>query len=160
MRWLVVAITAILSSCATIQNYRTLEQPQNQTLTASVGGTIFRLNRTSDLPNVLGKADLYGGKVNKGYAEVKFLSVNDKGELVLQVTDVNISSSETTMDRYRPRPVVDVSQSVNISGTSVPESTTFALDPKRQNELVVAGIKVRFVNVQPYSVSYVLQDSQ
>ena len=160
MRWFAVAITAILSSCTTIQNYRTLEQPQNQTLTASVGGTIFRLNRTSDLPNVLGKADLFGGKVSKGYAELKFLGVNEKGELVLQVIDVNLSSSETTMDRYRPRPAVDVHQSVNIGTTSTPESTTFAFDPKKQSELVVAGIKVRLVDVQPYSVSYVVQDSQ
>lgn len=160
MRWSVVVIILVVSSCATIQNYRTLEQPQNQTLTASVGGTIFRLNRTSDLPNVIGKADLYGGKVNKGYAELKFRGVNDKGELILQVTDANLSSSETTMDRYRPGPVVDVRQSVNIGSRDTPESTTFAFDPRKQNELVVAGVKVRFVNVQPYSVSFIIQDTQ
>jgi len=54
-------------NCASIKNYYKLEQPEYSLLTASIGSTIFRVNKSSDLPNVFGKADLYGGKVDKVY---------------------------------------------------------------------------------------------
>lgn len=159
MRWFTVLICILFLSCATIHNYRTLEQPQNQMLTVSIGGTIFRLNKSSDLPNAFGKADLYGGKVDRGYAELKYVGLNERGELILQTTDISFSSSETTMDRYRPGPKVNMQQSINI-GKNSPESTTFLFDPKKQNDLVIAGVRVTFVNIQSYSVSYRLADTR
>lgn len=60
-----LALAILLSGCATIQNYNKLEQPQDKVLTASIGSTIFRMNKSRDLPNVFGKADIYGGKVDR-----------------------------------------------------------------------------------------------
>lgn len=159
-RLFALAIALSLVACGTISTYRKLDQPAGQQLTASVGGTVFRLNRTSDLPNAFGKADLYGGKVDCGYAELKFLGVNDRGEVLLSVIDINRSSSETTMDRYGARPAVQVQTNVAVGSSSGDAGTRFAFDPKKQKELVIAGVRVLFVEVQPYSVSYRLEDTQ
>ena len=159
-RLLGVAIALLLVGCGTISVYRKLDQPVGQQLTASVGGTIFRLNRTSDLPNAFGRADLFGGKVDRGYSELKFLGINDRGEILLLVTDINRSSSETTMDRYGARPAVQVQTNVAVGSSSGDAGTRLAFDPKKQKELVIAGVRVIFIEVQPYSVSYRLEDTQ
>lgn len=159
-RILLVLLAGLLAACATIENYRALNQPAGQVLTASVGGTIFRLNRSSDLPNVFGKADLYGGKVDRGYAELKFLGLTEKGELILSVTDIHKSSTETTMDRYSDRPKVDVHTSVAVGSAPAPEESRFVFDPRKQRELVISGIRVTFIDFQPYSASYRLEDTQ
>ena len=156
----ILLLAALLAGCATIENYRTLDQPVNQMLTVSVGGTIFRLNRSSDLPNVFGKADLYGGKVDRGYAELKFLGLTERGDLILSVTDIHKSSTETTVDRYGDRPKVDVQTTVAVGSGLAPEGSRFVFDPRKQKELVISGVRVIFVDVQAYSVSYRLEDTQ
>lgn len=154
-------LTLLLAGCgATLQNYRTLDQATGQILTASVGGTIFRLNRSSDLPNAFGKADIFGGKIDRGYAELKFHGLNEKGELILSVADIHKSSTETTMDRYADRPSVAVQTTVAVGQVAVPEGTKFAFDPRKQHDLVISGIRVTFVDIQPYSVSYRIDDTQ
>ena len=150
----------LLASCATIQNYRNLDQQSGQPLTVSVGGTIFRLSRTSDLPNVAGKADLFGGKIDRGFAELKFYGVNDKGEVLLSVAEINKTSSDTTMDRYGGRAMVQVQTNVAVGTSSGDVGTRFSFDTKKQKELVIAGIRVIFLDLQPYSVTYRLEDTQ
>ena len=160
MKYLYPVVALFLAACATLQTHRSLDQPAGQQLTASVGGTIFRLNRTSDLPNVLGKADLFGGKVDRGFAELKFLGINEKGEVLLSVHDINRSSSETTMDRYGARPTVQVQTNVAVGSSISDAGTRFVFDPRKQRELVIAGVRVVFLEIQPYSVSYRLEDTQ
>jgi hypothetical protein len=111
------------------------------------------------LPNAFGKADLYGGKVDRGYAEVKFLGVNERNELILSVTDINRSSTETTMDRYTPAARMQIQNTMTIGGGATPDNTTkFLFDPKKESELSIAGIKVQFIEVKPYSVTYILSN--
>jgi hypothetical protein len=153
---LIIILCALSISCASIENYRGLDQETNEILTTSVGGSIFRLNRTSDLPNAFGKADLYGGKVDRGYAEVKFKGISSNGELILQVIDVNKRSSETTMDRYMQS--VNVNQNVSIGESGSPEMSTFLFDLSKEKELIIANVKIIFLSAKPYSVSYKLID--
>src|SRR2546425_11355518 len=106
---------AITTGCGAIQTHRQLEQPLGATLVSGVGGTLFRLNKLGDLPNAFGGRDIWGGKVDKGFAEVRLAGIEEQ-TLLLDVIDVNRQSSETTMDRYKPfqRPGlinVDVQQS-------------------------------------------------
>lgn len=148
-------MVVLMGGCATIQNYNKLEQPAEQILTASVGSTIFRMNKSADLPNVFGKADLYGGKVDKGYAELKFKGIKEDGNLILQITDINRSSTETTMDRYKPTAVnVSSSNTININESSNPDQTIFEFDPKKEKSLVINGVNVTFLEVTSYSVKY------
>src|SRR5712692_8840701 len=94
------ALVFILLSagCATVREHRELAQPQNMPLTASVGSTLFHLSKKGDLPNIVGGRDIYGGKVDKGFAQVKLRAVHDDGVVELLVYDVTRESAETTMD--------------------------------------------------------------
>jgi hypothetical protein len=71
----ILVLNLLIVGCGTIRDHRQLVQPQNQQLTASVGSTLFRLNKKGDLPNIYGGRDVYGGKVDKGFAEVKLRSI-------------------------------------------------------------------------------------
>ncbi len=156
----VLTIALFISGCATIQNCNKLEQSEEKVLTASIGSTIFRMNKSGDLPNVYGKADLWGGKVDRGYTELKFKGIKENGNLILQITDINKSSTETTMDRYKPfhRTEVNVSENniINMGEASTPDQTVFEFDPKKENYLVIGGVRVTFIEVTAYSVKYKL----
>jgi hypothetical protein len=93
----VVVVLLLTAACRTIRSHRQLDQPLGYQLTTGTGGTIFRLNKVGDLPNAFGGRDIWGGKVNKGFAEVKLVGIEDQ-ILLLDVMDINRQSSETTMD--------------------------------------------------------------
>lgn len=157
---IIIITTIVFISCGSIQNYRNLDQPSNQPLITSIGGTVFRLNRFSDLPNVFGNADLWGGKIDRGYVELKFLGFTEKGEIIFSIIDINKSSSETTMDRYKNQPTIQVQTNVDILSSSPQEGTKFIFDPSRQKDIVIAGIQVIFTDIKPYSISYFIKDTQ
>ena len=158
-RIIFLCVALNLAACSTITMKSQLDQQTAIRLQASIGSTIFRLNRISDLPNAFGKADLYGGKVDRGYAELKFLGVNERNELILSVTDINRSSTETTMDRYMPAVRMQVQNTLSIGGSASPDTAIkFLFDPKKESELSIAGVKVQFTEVKPYSVTYILSN--
>src|SRR5207249_10999859 len=109
-------------------------------LTTGVGGTVFRLNKMSDLPNAYGGRDIYGGKVDRGFAEMKLVGIEDQN-VILDVVDFSRQSSETTMDRYkhliRPGAVnVDVQQTVTLGAAQGQTPTRIRLDTRNQRDIV------------------------
>ncbi len=161
-----ILLTASLFStgCATVRSHRTLLQPSDVTLTAGVGSTLFRLNKTGDLPNAFGGRDIWGGKVDKGYAEMKLLAI-DGSVLTLAIVDIDKQSTETVMDRYKPfqnrnaAVAVNVENKVNIGAQPLEAApSVIKFDTSKQKEIVVGGIRVAFLEVQPYSVQYMLRD--
>ena len=114
----IIAVLTLTAACGTIRSHRQVDQPLGPQLTTGIGGTVFRMNKLSDLPNAFGGRDIYGGKVDRGFAEIKLVGIEDQ-TLVLDIVDVNRQSSETTMERRKDlmRPgvaSVDVQQSVNV----------------------------------------------
>jgi len=157
-----IAALSLTVACGTIRSYRQIEQPLGPQLTTGIGGTLFRLNKLSDLPNAYGGRDIWGGKVDRGFAEVKLAGIEDQ-TLILDVIDVSRQSSETTMDRYKPfqqRGVVnvDIQQSITLGSGSAP--TRIHLDTRKQRDIVISGIRVNVLEVQSYSVRYSLEDLQ
>ena len=159
-------LVCCLASCASIREYRDFEQPLGSQLEVSVGGVMLRMNRLSDLPNVFGGRDIYGGKVDRGFAEIRLVAIEGT-TLVLEVADIRMRSSETTLDRYKvfekPSAIdvdVNVNQSVASDSTGAPKSYVVRLDTQQQRDFVVAGARVTFQSVQPYSVRYVVEDLQ
>ncbi len=161
---LIIVCTA-MSSCGTIRSHRNIEQPTGSVLTTGIGGTIFRLNKTGDLPNAYGGRDIWGGKIDKGYAEMKLASI-DGIVIGLEIIDVNKDSSETTMDRYdafgnkNADVNVDIDTTVTIGNTEQPKSYLVKFDLAKQKDIVISGVRVTFLEVQPYSVQYTLHDVQ
>lgn len=155
---LVILLCLGLAGCMTIQSYNKLEQSEGKALTASIGSTIFRMDKLSDLPNAFGKADMYGGKVDKGYTELKLKGIKDNGVLTLQITDINKSSSETTMDRYKENEVnISANSAVNIGDASAPDKTVFDFDTKKEKTLTIGGVEVDFFEATLYSVKYTVK---
>jgi len=89
-----------LSSCAATQNYQELAQSTDQILQTEIGGEIFRVVNTRDLPNAFGGADIWGGKVESGFIQVRYMGMTDDERAVFRRIDVEIQSDETTMSRY------------------------------------------------------------
>lgn len=161
--FLIAGLLHCFSGCAPIQKYRNIEQPTDSVLSTTVGGTIFRLNKTGDLPNCLGRADIWGGKVNRGFAELRLKRINKDGSLTLLITEIERQSTETTMDRYKPfkqqsQVNVDVKTNIHIGDGTTPNSYEMEFDPRKQRDLVVSSVKVTFLDVQPYSILYKLMD--
>lgn len=151
--------------CGTIRTHRNFEESSGKVLSTSVGGTVFRLNKTGDLPNAFGGRDIWGGKVDKGFAEVKLLGI-EGSVLVLEITDVNKQSSETTMDRYKAFQnrnsvvSVDVNTTVTNSNGEQYKPQIIKFDTQKQRDIVIAGVRVTFLDVQPYTVTYRIEDVQ
>ena len=150
----------LLVGCGTVREQRMLTQPVGTPLTASVGSTLFRLNKRGDLPNAFGGRDIYGGKVDKGFAEVKLKAIEAERVVELLAFDVYRDAAETTMDRYRPVARVDVSQTVNIGAGSSEPGLLVTVDTAREKDYVLSGIRITFLEVRPSSVVYTLQDLQ
>lgn len=126
---------------------------------------IFRLNKTGDLPNAFGGRDIWGGKVDKGFAEMKLGGI-DGTILMLGITEIDKQSSETVMDRYKPfanrnsAVNVDVNNTINVGNQEIIKPYLVRFDITKQREIVISGIRVTFREVQPYSVQYTLENVQ
>lgn len=169
-------------SCAEIQQYKDVSKPSNSPQTAALGSELYRISKTRDLPNVFGKADIYGGKVNEGYSELRFMGVTEDGGIIFQLTNVDIESNETVFTRYgRSTSTVNSSTSANASvygntaygtaqtNTTVshyekpeasitqlpPNTIQFVFDPS-EKLLELDGVTIEVIEVKKYSIRYVL----
>ena len=158
------AVVILELGCGQIRTNRQLEQPVSTTLTTGVGGTLFRLNKVGDLPNAFGGRDIWGGKTDKGFAEMRLAGI-EGSTLLLDVIDVNRQSTETVMDRYKPfrrnaLVNVDLQNTVNMEGKQSQRPFRNSLDTAKQRDVVISGIRITFAEVQPYSIRYTIEDVQ
>jgi hypothetical protein len=172
MRFIALTLALALAGCgATIQTYERLSQDTGRELSTHVGGQILRVQRTQDLPNAFGKADVFGGKVNRGYTELRYQGITPDGRLVFRVTEVETESTETTMSRYGGSTSTLNGKRVgnNVYGTVTtydaprgsterlpPNTTEFALDPKKTKEFTIGGIKVLVISASETALAYQL----
>ena len=172
MRIFCLFLIVALAGCgATMRTYERLSQETDRSLTTYVGGQVLKVQRTSDLPNAFGKADIFGGKVNRGFTELRYQGLAPDGRLTFRVTEVETESSETTMSRYGGSTSTLNAQRFgsNVYGTVTtydaprgsterlpPNTTQFAVDSAKTKELTVAGIKVKISVVDETSLTYQL----
>jgi hypothetical protein len=155
---LLALLVACISSCAAVREHRELSQPENKQLTASVGSTLFRLSKKSDLPNAVGGRDIYGGKVDRGYAEAKLAGIANGSRLKLLVCDVSRESSENTMERYGRRSLVDINQNIVIGSSTSDGWIPVFLDTNQEREYTLAGIRMKIIQVRGSSITYTISD--
>ncbi len=169
--YLVVAF--FLIGCTTIQTYERLQQSTGSDLSTYIGGSVFKLDRTSDLPNAFGKADVFGGKVNRGFTEVRYQGLTQNGKLVFRVTEIETQSNETTMSRCAPG-ISSINMNTSYSpyssntyGTLVyqpppigkteilpPNTSEFVIDPSKTKELNISGVRVEILGFDEQSLRY------
>jgi hypothetical protein len=131
---------ALLAGCASLKEYRVASQPLDIGLKTYPGGTIIKITKQRDLPNTMGKASLFGGKVDQGFIEVKYLGKIDSTRFALGIKEVTIESNETTVSRRaKDTASIDMSTSQDYTGryettgtityNKRPETRTYVLPP-------------------------------
>src|SRR5882672_2575460 len=76
-----------------------LSQRTGVPLGAHIGGQVFKIARTSPLPNAFGRADIFGRTVDRGSMELRYQGQTMEGKLVFRLVDIDTRSNETTMNR-------------------------------------------------------------
>ena len=122
----VVALGSGLAACGSIEHYSRLVTPQDKTLRASVGQPVFRIRQSRDMPNVFGRADLWGREVDEGVQELRYLGMVDDTTARFIFRDQPIYSNETTTSRlgggFLTRP--GTTTTGNVAGGNVALQTT------------------------------------
>lgn len=141
-------------------------QPNGAIRETYIGGSIFKEERKRPLPNAFGKPDIFGRKIYAGYTELHYKGLNSEGLIILQITEVDTQSTETTMSRSGQSHVqanVDKRGAIRGSITHPPQGSTqvlppnttqFTFDPTKETELVIAGYRVRFLEFTPQKLKY------
>jgi hypothetical protein len=178
IRVILALATGMLLGCAPVRSYEVVQQSMATTLHVGIGGKLFRIERTSDLPNAFGGADIFGGKVDRGFVELRFVGVANDGRVILRLTDVETRSQETTMSRYGVgHATVTGTTTTTAYGSWTSASGVYIPPPKGQTvllpphtiefwydttmgPLVIEGIEVTFQEVRPQGIMYRLQDLQ
>ena len=91
-------ILTVVTACAPVGMHEHIAQPVQTLMTAGIGDQVLRTDRSEDLPNAFGRADLFGRKRDAGFTEVRFVGI-ENGKPVFERRDVEIRSNETTMSR-------------------------------------------------------------
>src|SRR6516162_92917 len=67
-----VAVAALLVSCAPVAQQTVLSTPIGQDLTAGVGDVVLRAEGRENMPNILGRADLFGRTRPTGFTTIQY----------------------------------------------------------------------------------------
>jgi hypothetical protein len=119
---LVLLTCAGLWGCADVQERSHIVGGRTGTpLTASIGDTVLRVSREKNLPNIVGKSDIFGRTTPTGAETVQYLGVKD-GKAFFKRRTVNVETGATTMNSTPliiPNTATTTSSgSVNIYGPS------------------------------------------
>ena len=152
-----------------------LAQKVGVPLDAYIGGQVFKITRASPLPNLFGKADLFGRTVDRGSVELRYQGQTTDGKLVFRLVDIDTRSNETTMNRT-PVSVTSGQATANTIGDRTtargsaytirgqegrnemlpPNTTEFAVDPEKKRELRFGTVTVNVVEFDDTSLRYSL----
>jgi hypothetical protein len=174
----VVLMALALAACSSVETKTSLVTPAatEAVVTAGPGDVVMRFQSRRSLPNVFGKADLYGRTTNAGSITVRY--VGSRGaQAVFERTDVEVVSNATTMSESPLILPTTASTNFNgsigatpVSGTAT--STSYRFIPARGSSqyattsqpiqfvlgegqsVPVSGRTLRVVEVGPASVRY------
>ena len=74
MRILMLAAIMALCGCATVKTEEVSNRALNEEIFASVGDVMLRVDVRENLPNVYGRADIYGRKRDRGFSEIRYMA--------------------------------------------------------------------------------------
>src|SRR5437870_1657401 len=93
-----VILVLLLCGCADVQERSHIVGGRTGTpLTASVGDTVLRVSREKNLPNILGKSDMFGRTTPTGVETVRYLGVRD-GRAFFARRTMDVETGATTMN--------------------------------------------------------------
>jgi len=95
--WAVAFLSVMLASCASIQQQSVVSTPIAQSLTAGVGDVVLRVEGRENMPNVFGRADLFGRTRPTGFTTNQYGGMRGD-KIVLLREGVTTQSDATTMN--------------------------------------------------------------
>ena len=149
-----------------------INQPENKELFVSVGDVVIRLTLKEALPNVLGGADIFGRKRERGFVEIRFLGIRPDGRAVFRRKSVDIFSNETTMS---PSQSWGSSANVNQSGYGAnvaiveksggdatvqvlpPDTIDLALELPKQNIITIEDKLLEIISADEGGVRFIVK---
>ena len=157
-----------LASCSSvtseIRSYEVLRQTADTEIYSAIGSVIFRLERSSDLPNAFGGADIYGGKIDNGFSQVVF-SGAENTLLNFTLEDVFMDSTDTTMDRYKDLVVVPANNStvVNVkssesSNVNTQNSRNIEIDLNLNDTIAISGYLLKIISFDGVNLRYTISE--
>lgn len=167
----VLLVFSAVAGCAPVEKHVTVDQPQRVELTAGIGDVIIRIDVIEDLPNLWGRADLYGRTRERGFSELRYMGmVGEKA--VFRRRDVDIMTNETTMSRsgfgttlvsVQPagQGVVAYGISTQAPGATMqaltPGTIEFTLDLQLIRTMTVRGKRLEIIDASPGLITYIIQ---
>jgi|SRR5690349_8459787 len=95
---LVVAAFAA-AGCAQVEQRQRLTEPVGPVMRTPVGGAIATIMKDRDLPNVFGRADIYGRTVDAGFTRLIYRGRDADGSVLVEQINVDVQSNASTMTR-------------------------------------------------------------
>lgn len=168
----VVLSALVLYGCSPVQTRTATSRPVGQVSVASIGDVIVRVQVSDDLPNVFGRADLYGRTRDRGFSELRYLGLDGQGNARFRRRDVEIMTNETTLTRTPMHTAVVNAQPagggviVTATGTGTPAATVgvlppdtveFSQDIRASDVITIRDQTVRVLEATPSYVRFQLQ---
>lgn len=174
---LMIALAPAVTLAQDLPVTEKLIQVTGAPLETHIGGLVFKVTRTSPLPNLFGRADIFGRTVDRGSVELRYQGQTPDRKIVLRLIDIDVRSNETTMNRSRvgvtsatgSATYTPSSSSATARGTAItvvgqegrnemlpPNTTEFAIDPHAKRELRLGSVTVTILDVDETSIKYSL----
>jgi hypothetical protein len=181
LRSIFIAFAAVaLSSCAQVEHRQQLAESAGKVTTVPVGGAIVTINKEKDLPNIFGRADIYGRKVDAGFIKILYKGRDRDGAILVEQVDVDIQSNASVLTRM-PATYSASSQGTVAAGgsgtvTGQASSGAFGIAPHQEQNIVLpptatrfavppgktltlpTGQTIEFLNAEPHQLTYRILD--
>jgi hypothetical protein len=179
---LTLTLSFFMLSCSQVQRYENVSKPTGVRQTVSLGSELYRINKTRDLPNAFGKADVWGGEINEGYSELRFMGLTEQGKIIFRLTDIDVESNESVFTRYGVnRTTINSNTTANVRNygntvygsvntnttishidkpvaiiTQLPPNTIEFIFDANEKVLRLDTLSIEVFEVTPQSISYVI----
>jgi hypothetical protein len=149
-----VITLVVVTACAPVETHERIAQPMQTLMTAGIGDQVVRIDRSEDLPNAFGRADLFGRKRDAGFTEVRFVGIED-GKPVFERRDLEIRSNETTMSRSGVRVGTTSASAYGQGNTATVQGTTTVFGASDDEVMALPAETLRFRVDWPIERSFV-----
>jgi len=95
---IILGLLSLPAACAQVEMHSRVDRTPGNAF-ASTGDIVLRVTHTDDLPNLWGRADLYGRTRERGFVEIRYIGVTSAGLPMFRRRDVEIMTNETTLNR-------------------------------------------------------------
>ena len=93
----IMALALSVAACGSIKETARVSAPENKELVAGIGDQVLTVELQESLPNIFGKADVFGRTRAKGRIVITYAGLRD-GKALFERTDIDVVSNATTMN--------------------------------------------------------------